>query len=78
MHYRKIKVPIAINFAWNFSQNGIFGAITSGYEKTSSVFTTKGNGPETSTGGQFGPEGSIQAVSLCSIVAIFILIRLYR
>ena len=73
MYYKSLWVPIAIHFAWNFTQNGIFGAITSGNEKTSSLLTTQINGPEIITGGQFGPEGSIHAVLLCTVAAIIIL-----
>lgn len=76
MYYRSLWVPIAIHFAWNFTQNGIFGAITSGNEKTTSLFTTQIAGPEILTGGQFGPEGSIQAVLFCLITAVIILRQL--
>lgn len=78
MYYRSLWVPMAIHFAWNFTQNGIFGAITSGNEKTTSLFTTKITGPEILTGGQFGPEGSIQAVIFCLIVAVIILRKLVK
>lgn len=78
MYYRSLWVPIALHFAWNFTQNGIFGAITSGNEKTNSLFTTQISGSEILTGGQFGPEGSIQAVLLCAVAAIIILRQLYN
>lgn len=78
MYYRSLWVPIAIHFAWNFTQNGILGAITSGNEKTTSLFTTKITGAEILTGGQFGPEGSIQAVIFCLIAAVIILRRLVK
>jgi uncharacterized protein len=78
MYYRNLWVPIAIHFAWNFTQNGIFGAITSGNEKTSSLLTTSITGPEILTGGQFGPEGSVQAFLFCLIVAIFIVMLLNK
>jgi hypothetical protein len=77
MYYRSLWVPIAIHFGWNFTQAGIFGEITSGNEKTSSLFTTQINGPEFLTGGQFGPEGSIQAVLFCIIAALILLRQLY-
>ncbi len=76
MYYRSIWVPIAIHFTWNFIQNGIFGAITSGNEKLSSLFTSKISGPELLTGGEFGPEGSVQAVLFCTVAAIVILWKL--
>lgn len=75
MYYRNLWLPIAIHFAWNFTQNGIFGAITSGNEKTASLLTTQITGPELLTGGQFGPEGSIQALLVC-LIAAAIVIRL--
>ena len=78
MYYKNIWLPIAFHFAWNFTQNGIFGAITSGNEKTSSLLTTKITGPEMLTGGQFGPEGSVQAVLLCFITAVIIIMHLNK
>ncbi len=78
MYYRSLWVPIVIHFAWNFTQNRILGAITSGNEKTSSLFTSTIKGPELLTGGLFGPEGSIQALLLCSIAAILFVGQLYK
>lgn len=62
IYSRSLWLPIAIHFSWNFVQSGIFGAITSGNEKTSSLFNTKISGGELITGGAFGPEGTIQAI----------------
>ena len=67
---RNLWLPIAIHFAWNFMQSGIFGAITSGNEKTNSLFTTKITGPTLITGGAFGPEGTIQAIIFCLLATI--------
>ncbi len=67
---RNLWLPIAIHFAWNFMQSGIFGAITSGNEQTNSLFTTKITGPTLITGGAFGPEGTIQAILFCLIATI--------
>ncbi len=78
MYFRNLWLPIAIHFAWNFTQNGIFGAITSGNEKTSSLLTTQISGSEILTGGGFGPEGSIQAVLFCTIAAVVFLLQLYK
>lgn len=78
MCYRNLWFPIAIHFAWNFTQNGIFGAITSGTEKTSSLLTTKIEGPEIVTGGKFGPEGAIQALIFCLILTIVMLRKLNK
>jgi len=69
LYSRSLWLPIAIHFSWNFMQSGIFGAITSGNENTSSLLTTKITGREWITGGSFGPEGTIQAIIFCLIGA---------
>lgn len=74
IYSRSLWLPIAIHFSWNFVQSGIFGAITSGNEKMSSLFSTKISGAELITGGAFGPEGTIQATLLWLIVSIVITI----
>ncbi len=74
IYSRNLWMPIALHFAWNFTQSGIFGAITSGNEKTKSLLEAKIQGPEFITGGAFGPEGSTQAIAFCAIGTIIILI----
>ena len=74
IYARNLWFPIAIHFAWNFMQSGIFGAITSGNKKTSSLLTTKITGSQLFTGGAFGPEGTIQAIIFCSLASIALLI----
>ncbi|MCC9062618.1 CPBP family intramembrane glutamic endopeptidase [Flavobacterium piscisymbiosum] len=74
IYSRNLWMPIALHFAWNFTQSGIYGAITSGNEKTKSLLEAKIQGPEFITGGAFGPEGSIQAIAFCAIGTIIILI----
>lgn len=77
IYSRNLWFPIAIHFAWNFVQSGIFGAITSGYEKSSSLLTTKITGIPIITGGEFGPEGTIQAIAFC-FLASFILLQVCK
>ncbi|KOP37211.1 CPBP family intramembrane metalloprotease [Flavobacterium sp. WLB] len=74
MYSRNLWMPIALHFAWNFTQSGIFGAITSGNEKTSSLLEAKIQGPEFITGGEFGPEGSVQAIIFCATATIILLV----
>jgi uncharacterized protein len=78
IYTRNLWFPIAIHFAWNFMQSGIFGAITSGNEKTTSLLTTKIEGPTIITGGQFGPEGTIQAAIFCSVVTVVLMVLNHR
>lgn len=74
IYSRSLWMPIALHFAWNFTQSGIFGAITSGNEKTNSLLEAKIQGPEFITGGAFGPEGSIQAIAFCALGTLILLI----
>lgn len=73
VYSRNLWFPIALHFAWNFTQSGIYGAITSGNEKTNSLLNAKIQGPQFITGGGFGPEGSIQAILFCAVGAILLL-----
>ena len=74
MYARNLWFPIAIHFAWNFMQSGIFGTITSGSEKTSSWLTTNITGSPLFTGGGFGPDATIQAIIFCSLASMHLLI----
>lgn len=64
IYSRNLWFPIAIHFAWNFTQSAIFGANVSGNSISKTLITSKIEGAEWFTGGQFGPEGSIQATVL--------------
>lgn len=78
IYTKNLWMPIALHFAWNFTQAGIFGAATSGNAIGKSWLTTKIEGIELISGGAFGPEGSIQATLFCLIVAIGLIIRSER
>ena len=71
---RNLWFPIAIHFAWNFTQSGIFGVSTSGNNMGKPLLTTKIEGAEWFTGGQFGPEASIQATVFCLIATIVLML----
>lgn len=73
IYARNLWFPIAIHTSWNFIQSGIFGAVTSGNENTSSYLSTKITGNPLITGGEFGPEGTIQAIIFCVLAAIMLL-----
>jgi uncharacterized protein len=78
IYSRSLWLPIAIHFSWNFVQSGIFGAITSGNEQTSSLFRTKILGAEIITGGAFGPEGTIQAILFWLLVSVIFMILITK
>ncbi len=78
IYSRSLWMPIAIHFAWNFTQSGIYGAITSGNEKTNNLVEAQIQGPEFITGGAFGPEGSIQAIVFCALATIVLLVLCHK
>jgi len=78
MYSRSLWLPIAVHFAWNFTQTAIFGAIISGNSLSKTFITSKIEGKEWLTGGEFGPEGSIQATVFCLIATIIFLILTLR
>ena len=78
IYSRNLWLPIAIHFSWNFVQSGIFGAITSGNEKTSSLFNTNISGAELITGGTFGPEGTIQAILFWLLVSTIFMVLITK
>jgi membrane protease YdiL (CAAX protease family) len=73
IYSRNLWLPIFIHFAWNFTEGGIYGAFISGNRLGKSLITSKIDGPELLTGGDFGPENSLQAVLLGFLVGIMFL-----
>ncbi|MEO3403980.1 type II CAAX endopeptidase family protein [Mucilaginibacter sp. CAU 1740] len=78
IYTRNLWFPIAIHFAWNFTQSAIFGANVSGNSISKTLITSKITGPEWLTGGLFGPEGSIQATLFCFVATIVLLILSHK
>ncbi len=78
IYSRNLWFPIAIHFAWNFTQSAIFGANVSGTEISKTLISSRIEGAEWFTGGQFGPEGSIQATIFCLIATIILLVLSHK
>ncbi|WP_207427973.1 CPBP family intramembrane glutamic endopeptidase [Pedobacter sp. SYSU D00535] len=78
IYSRNLWFPIALHFAWNFTQSAIFGANVSGSSTSKTLITSKIEGAAWFTGGQFGPEGSIQATLFCLIPTIVLLILSHK
>lgn len=66
-------LPIGIHWAWNFTQGNVFGASVSGNVAGGSLLEIQVNGPDIITGGDFGPEASIVAVTLGIIYTLVFL-----
>ncbi|MFY7860715.1 MAG: CPBP family intramembrane glutamic endopeptidase, partial [Chitinophagales bacterium] len=73
IYSRNLWLPIAIHFSWNFVQGGIYGARVSGFKLSESLVNAEIAGNELITGGLFGPEGSIQAMILCTLAGVILL-----
>ena len=66
---RRLWLPIGVHIAWNFTQGGVFGIAVSG-TRSDGLLRGSLTGPEWLSGGTFGAEASVVAVSLCLTVAI--------
>jgi uncharacterized protein len=69
---RRLWLAVGIHFAWDFSQDYVFGLTNGGL--------LRGNlsGPALLSGGSNGIEGSILALGLCLIVSAYLLWRAGR
>ena len=68
----RLWVPIGLHLAWNFAQGSLFGAAVSGGQLGNSVaHSTAREATEAwLTGGTFGPEASVVALLLISLVTV--------
>jgi hypothetical protein len=67
----RLWVPIGVHLAWNLAQGYLFGATVSGSTLGGSiaVSTADPGAPVWLTGGTFGPEASVLALALVTLVA---------
>jgi len=70
---RNLWLPIFLHFAWDFAEPGIFGAPNPGNSIDKSLLISDINGPDLLTGGQLGPQNSIQALLFCLITSMIFL-----
>ena len=70
--------PIGIHWAWNFTQGNVFGVAVSGGDIEESILSATLSGPDIITGGSFGPEASIIALLLGSILSAFFLWKILK
>jgi membrane protease YdiL (CAAX protease family) len=70
---RSLWLPIFLHFAWDFTEPGIYGAINPGNTIDASLFTSKITGPQLLTGGELGPQNSIQSAIFCLITGLLFL-----
>jgi membrane protease YdiL (CAAX protease family) len=75
---RSLVFVIALHWAWNFFEGPVFGTAVSGGHAGPSLMKTTTAGPETWTGGEFGPEASLVAVLVCGAVTVVALVLAAR
>jgi len=68
----RLWVPIGLHLAWNFAQGYLFGATVSGGNIGGSILlsTAQPGAPVWLTGGTFGPEASVLALALVTLVTV--------
>ena len=71
---RSLWLPIFLHLGWDFAEPGIFGAINSSTSISQGLITSKISGPVLLTGGQNGPQSSVQALIFCLLTGIIFLI----
>lgn len=73
---KSLWLPIGIHWAWNFTQGNVFGFSVSGHEKEESILDAVTTGPSYLTGGEFGPEASIIALLLGTMLSAYYIWRI--
>lgn len=66
-------LPIGIHWAWNFTEENVFGFAVSGTAPNNSLIHPVVSGPDMVTSGSFGPEASVIAVALGLLVSMVFL-----
>jgi membrane protease YdiL (CAAX protease family) len=75
---RNLWFPIGIHIGWNFTEGGVFGAAVSGSGGGHGIVNMPLHGPTLLTGGPFGPEASVVAVAICSVVGLYFVAQTIR
>jgi len=70
---RNLWLPIFLHFSWDFAEPGIFGGINPSLSITQSLLTSQITGPALITGGQTGPQNSLQSLVLCLVTGMLFL-----
>jgi membrane protease YdiL (CAAX protease family) len=70
---RSLWIPVFLYFAWDFAEPGIFGALNPGNSIEQSLFTSEITGPAFITGGQTGPQNSVQSLIFCALTSLLFL-----
>jgi len=70
---RSLWFPIFLHFAWDFTEPGIYGAINPGNSVTESFISSVVGGPVSLSGGEMGPQNSMQSIIICLATSLLFL-----
>jgi len=71
---RSLWLPIFLHFSWDFAEPGIFGGINPSTSLTEGLYTSKITGNSLLTGGETGPQDSLQSLIFCLLTGIIFLL----
>lgn len=71
---RRLWLSIGFHIAWNYTQSAIFSGIVSGNDAAQGLVRSTVKGPDFLTGGNFGVESSVIALTLCTTTGIVMLV----
>lgn len=74
----RLWLAIGIHLAWNAVQGGIFSLSVSGTGRLDGLFTSTVSGPDWLTGGAMGPEASVPALLLATVVGVAMVVWAHR
>jgi uncharacterized protein len=72
---RNLWLVSGIHAGWNIALGAVFGFAVSGNETETSLIGGEVSGPVLGTGGEFGPEATLQTILIVGLVAVFFLRR---
>jgi membrane protease YdiL (CAAX protease family) len=75
---RSLWLPVGLHIGWNLTEGGVYSTSVSGAKAVHGVFITTLKGPDLITGGGFGPEASIVAVGVCTVLTIVFAVITFR
>ncbi len=73
VYTRSLWAVIFFHFGWDLAEPGLFGGINPGMSINETLFTSKITGPAMLTGGETGPQNSIQALLICLAISLLLL-----
>jgi uncharacterized protein len=71
---RRLWLSIGFHMAWNYTQSAIFSGIVSGNAPQQGLIRSTMQGPDWLTGGNFGVESSVLALTVCTATGIVLLV----